>query len=170
VDSQRFDALARSLVLGASRRALAGGLAAALLGSAGFDPIADAGARKRKQLERNKYGCVNVGNPCGGRDRVCCSGICKGKKDRSRCAAHGADVCRRGHHLPACGATNDVTCTTSTGASGLCATTTGNAGFCAQGFICQVCSRDRECQPSPDPSAACIRCGSCPSGTACAVP
>jgi hypothetical protein len=172
VDGIDFDRLARFLISRVNRRRVGHGLGATLVGLSGIH--ASTGAKTRK-LERNQYGCVNVGNPCRGRDGVCCSGICKGRKpkrgekDRSRCVAHDADVCEGGEHTPGCGGTA-VACTTSTGASGRCMTTTGNAGYCGEGFsyVCNPCRRDADCQRDAGPESACIRCTACPEGTACA--
>lgn len=164
----RFDALARSFARGLSRRAVLGAVSLAAASPA-------RAARRTTRLKRNEFGGVNVGGACRGKDGACCSGICRGKKpkqgkkDRSRCAAQDEGGCRAGAQTPACGGTAEP-CTTSSGASGLCGTTTGKAGFCSQGFICSSCTRDEQCQPSPDPKAACIRCATCAGGTACAAP
>src|SRR5262245_17883221 len=93
------EALARVLAAGESRRVLTRVMASLTFG--GFFTRAGMvgakrkkGKRKRKPLALNEFGCVNVGGVCRGKNRVCCSGHCQGKKpkpgqrDRRRCVAH----------------------------------------------------------------------------------
>jgi hypothetical protein len=113
------------------------------------------GAKKRKKKGRdakpNAFGCLDVGKPCRGKDALCCSGICagkkpgKGKQDKRTCAAHNTGGC-----LPERSFCVDSEAFCSPTAA--CLTTTGNAGFCAEdlGFDrevnCQPCVRDTECE------------------------
>jgi hypothetical protein len=173
MDAAAFDAVLRSLTVESSRRGVLRGLVVIV---AAVAPSLPAVARAKRRLGRNEFGCVNAGRHCRGKNGVCCSGICrgrkpkKGKKDRSRCVAQDERGCRAGQQIVPCGGTTATLCTTSSGASGVCGTTTGSAGFCVQGFVCSSCTSDDQCQPSPDPKAACIRCATCPNGAACAVP
>jgi hypothetical protein len=153
MDATRFDHLARALVRGQSRqtrRALV--LVAFLL----------AGIRR----EAAAHDCKNLNAKCK-RSQKCCSGVCRGRKGRKRCKAHDTGGCPRGQD--ACAGSD--ACTTSTGNPGHCATTSGNAGYCVFGAPnCRVCTHDDECRPQFGPRAACLRCASCPEGTACGGP
>ena len=177
MDAARFDALTRSLSAPTRRRLLLAGIAAALgLLSAGLPDRIDANQRKKK-LKRNAFGCVNVGGTCRGKDKNCCSSICRGKKpkkgekDTSRCVAHDAQGCVAGQIEDFCGGTN-VSCTTSTGTPGRCNTTTGNAGYCAGDGSCAVgsCKKDADCVPAFGVGAACVVCDNalCSGGAGCA--
>jgi hypothetical protein len=191
VDATYFDRLTRSLAASSSRRLLLRGLA--LLGLVAVEaPHATLAKKRRKKLNFNEFGCVNVGGKCRGKDAVCCSGICegkkpkKGKRDRSRCVGHDTGTgCVAGQVEPFClsdevinmglGSEGDPNCTTSTGGTGVCNTTTGNAPYCTNDGVCFPCSKDTDCQsPSVcDQAAACIRCaGGCPEtgGTMCVGP
>jgi hypothetical protein len=137
--------------------------------------LAEAGKR-RKKLKRNEFGCVNVGDACRGKDKNCCSGICRGKKpkrgekDKSRCVGHDAQGCQAGQIEQFCGGT-DVVCTTSTGdTAGFCDTTTGNAGYCSGEGMCIPggCSKDADCIPVFGKGAACVLCDFCDEGVGCA--
>lgn len=178
MDGFRFDALVRSLTARLSRRMAMRGLFAV----AGLDPARAAtivSARKRgtRPQRRNAFGCVPVGRPCRGKDGVCCSGMCdgrrprKGGKDRSRCVGHDGGSCASGQRDAFCGGTT-VNCTTSSGFTlGTCNTTTGDAGYCAQFLFCEPCRKDADCQPAYGPRSACALCGTgCPTGTACTFP
>jgi hypothetical protein len=153
----------------------------ALLPAAAMLNIDDAGARNKKKKKRkntknnkpenNAFGCLNVGQHCNGKDDTCCSGICdgkkpkKGKKDKSKCVGHDANICQSGFDL-----CQGVIATCSNG--GACVTTTGNAPFCAGGTgVCTVCSRDPDCVAAGFGTlAACVVCNSeCPEtgGTVC---
>ncbi len=164
MDGRRFDDLIRSLNV--SRRTLLGGGLAVAGGWLCRPHIAARKKRgKRSKLKRNVYGCVNVGGACRGKDAVCCSGACqgkkprKGKKDISRCVAHnvgdcpaGADSCLEGVTL----------CT-----NGLCYQTTGQTAFCAAGGVCFDCKRDADCEPVFGEGAACGVCPDCVGDTSC---
>jgi hypothetical protein len=164
-----------------SRRHLLRGLVAVGVGLGGLLLPGVAGARKtrtrtREKRRRNPIGCVNVGKPCRGNDRLCCSGICqgkkpkKGKRDTSRCAAHDATTCQAGDQDPGCTVAELVICTTSTGYAGICATTTGNAGYCHASTTCFACATDAECKAVCGARAACLPCTACAAtgGTMCA--
>ena len=57
-------------------------------------------------------GCKNVGRKCQ-RARQCCSGVCRGKKDKKRCKAHDSGGCRGGQRSTGCGGSVDIDCTSS---------------------------------------------------------
>jgi hypothetical protein len=127
--------------------------------------------KKKNKPQTNAFGCLNVGQHCNGKDDTCCSGICdgkkpkKGKKDKSKCVGHDANICQSGFDL-----CQGVIATCSNG--GACVTTTGNAPFCAGGTgVCTVCSRDPDCVAAGFGTlAACVVCNSeCPEtgGTVC---
>jgi hypothetical protein len=177
MDGSRFDSMTRLLAGTSPRRSVLLGLASAVLGLSGARRPNGASAKKSKRLERNAFGCVNVGGTCRGRDKNCCSGRCQGKKpkkgerDRSRCVAHDEDTCKKGQNLTGCGG-QTVHCTTSTGGTGACRTTTGNAGYCSGDGQCRRCRKDADCRPFCGPKAACVVCDSplCEVGTLCVGP
>jgi hypothetical protein len=175
MDAARFDALARTLGDGASRRMVLGGVLTTLgLGTLPAGETAKA-KNRRQQLKRNQFGCVNVGGKCRGKASNCCSGICQGKKpkrgerDKSRCVGHDAATCLPGQ--TACDGTGGfVPCTTSAGEAGDCYTTTGNAAYCSTSTACVSCRTDVDCRPFCGPQAACTPCAvGCEQtgGTAC---
>jgi hypothetical protein len=177
VDAARFDAVARSLVSSASRRAAITalvGIALTLLRPGGHRETADARRRrhkhKKKPLERNEFGCVDVGKACRGEDANCCSGICqghkpkKGKKDRSKCVAHNTGGCQA--EQDSCDGSVDLC-----GTGGFCYRTTGNASFCGGGGPCTTCTKDADCVAGLGSGAACVVCAYCDSisdGRTCA--
>jgi hypothetical protein len=149
-----------------SRREVLRGLLAAGVGALRLKEAA-AARKKRKRKPRpkfNAFGCLNVGARCRGKDALCCSGICQGKKskkgekDRSECVGHDAATCLPGQQLAVCGGAADVACTTSAGESGQCTTTTGNAPYCVEFGTCFPCTRDLDCQAVCGPQAACTPC------------
>lgn len=163
MDERRFDAWTRRLMV------LRGGASVALGWLAISSPaVTDARKRKRKRkkkLQRNAFGCVDIGLPCRGNDANCCSGICEGnngKKDRSRCAPHNVGVCQAGQDD--CAGVQ-VAC----GKDAFCLRTTGNASFCAGLGACFPCTRDPDCEPRFGPGAACSVCAECAEsgGTIC---
>jgi hypothetical protein len=177
MDASRFDDPTRALTTNPSRRRLVRGFAAVALAQLTLlGPAAgDGAARKRKnKVKTNKYGCVDVGKKCYGKDARCCSGICNGKGKRSRCAAHHEGPCTR----------DDNSCLESVpcGINGECHRTTGKAGFCGEPNTCDCspCKTDRDCELKLGiEDAACIVCitggddcvdvnGS--KGTACVAP
>ena len=112
----------------------------------------------------NRYGCVDVGQPCRGDNTNCCSGICQGaapaagQPDGSRCVAHNAGFCTV--ETNSCELGVDVRCNPNVPVS-LCNRTTGNAAFCADISAgttthCRVCTRDTDCQGEFGPGAACV--------------
>lgn len=178
MDESRFDAITRILGISRSRRlalrsvagvAVAAGLARLGPGGATAKNKKSKHRRKWKKLQKNAFGCVNVGGACRGKDANCCSGICEGlpkygsKKDTSRCVAHneldcalGADTCQA---LAPCGP------------GGSCYQTTGQSSFCAAFAFCRDCQRDADCEPEFGEGAACgAGCDFCPTGTVCAPP
>ncbi len=172
MDAAYFDSLVRSLDHHARRAVLGvlGGGLAALLSRRG---IGDVAARKgKKKLKRNAYGCVNVGGKCRGKDAVCCSGVCagkkpkKGEKDKSRCAARHVLECQAG-------ADSCLGDTTVCATDGSCYQTTGQASFCGRIGLCVDCKKDADCaNVGLGPSAACVVCPSiCPgTSTLCILP
>jgi hypothetical protein len=174
MDAGHFDQLTRLLTAGASRRVALGGLAAALSVSAARLPVASA-RKRREKLVRNAFGCVAVGRKCRGKDRVCCSGRCdgkrprKGEKDTSRCVAHDTGGCRAGQRNQNCGGV-DIQCRGGASLVGVCETTTGNAPYCARGYSCVSCATDQDCRSVCGPRAACLPCGYYCPGPVCAGP
>jgi hypothetical protein len=171
MDGSRFDTWTRRRVGRAT-----GGLATALLGLGllvGQRAPLPAKSRKKKGKRRrlpfNAFGCLNVGRKCRGRDGLCCSGICAGKKpkpgrkDRRRCVAHdtgGCTVTGLPCTMPA------PACTTSLGEGGGCVTTTGNAPYCMRVATTAPCTKDADCVPTFGSLAACRNCagkGQCAS-------
>jgi hypothetical protein len=175
MDSNRFDALARSVSTLVSRRKLAGGLGLSALMLPGLGEAKKKHKhKKKKKVKFNDFGCVNVGNFCKNSEQ-CCSGICQGKKDKKKCQAHDASTCQAGQTVVACGGSGNVTCTTSSGdPGGSCLTTTGHGALCAHFATCFVCTKDADCQAPCGPQAACIVCPACAAapgnaGTLCAA-
>jgi hypothetical protein len=171
MDAMLFDRLTRLLIAGTSRRTLLR-LATAALGLAVARVPATVGAKgkNKKKPKLNEYGCVNVGGKCRGKDALCCSGICqgkkpkKGKRDKSKCVAHNASTCQAGQ-ISCAGP--PVAC----GDNGFCLQTTGKASFCgAFSGACADCTKDTDCEATAGEGAACIVCpGQCPDsgGRAC---
>jgi hypothetical protein len=169
--------MTRSLTDASTRRSILTRLAGAAFAAVAIPLPSVAKARKktRKKPSVNAFGCLNVGQACGGNDGTCCSGICegnkpkKGKKDKSRCVAH---------HTSSCQATDDFCEGTLTdcGTNGVCARTIGRASICANvngPGGCTSCSVDRDCEAAYGPGAACVACeAKCPVGqhTACVQP
>lgn len=171
MDAERFEWWTRR------RFGLAAGVLAALLGNRLTTSEVAARKKRKKPPRLNAFGCVALGGKCRGKDGVCCSGICAGKKpkdggkDVSRCVAHNTGICQPGQGSSVCG-DGFETCESSVGDLGLCYTTTGNAGYCAPNPIfCAPCAKDADCRPLCGAGAACIRCAGdvgCATGTACA--
>jgi hypothetical protein len=177
--ANHFDTLTRVLAMPRTRRGILGTLAVTLgLGALLIDEAA-AKKNKQKKLKFNEFGCVNVGGKCRGKDSVCCSGICKGKKpkkgkkDKSRCVGHDESTCLAGQTQVICGGLQDITCLTSVGTEGECFTTTGNAGYCAEDGGCFPCQKDADCIGVCGAGAACVPCAAqcaAQGGTACLGP
>jgi hypothetical protein len=169
MDGSRFDAISKTLGTAGTRRvalrtgigiSIAAGLARLGLSSTTAKKKQRKRRKKWKKLQKNAFGCVNVGGACRGKDANCCSGICQGlpkygsKKDTSRCVAHdvldcvaGANTCLQG--AVACGPNAD----------GECYQTTGQAGFCAGSGTCLACAKDADCAAlGYGPGAACVVC------------
>jgi hypothetical protein len=175
MDPSHFDRATKQLVRAATRRQALASLGA---GVCAFVLPTGASARKRRKKKPtvNRFGCLNVGRPCRGNDRQCCSGICRGKtpkpgeKDKSRCVPHDTGGCRAGQSRTVCGGLDEA-CTSKTGETGRCETTTGNAGYCEVTGSCFPCKRDADCRPFCGPQAACIQCAQgCSPLTACVGP
>lgn len=134
----------------------------------------------------NRFGCLDVGQPCGGDSTLCCSGICEGappaegQPDTRRCAAHGQGTCDQVAR-DFC-ETPDVQQAICNGSTCACVKTTAGSNFCgefgsANVSDCAVCTRDADCELLGFPAgSACVslsrgRCGgSCPTGFACLAP
>lgn len=167
MDRLRFDNLTRSVSLLLSRRTFAGMLSLGVLGLPGLVE-AKKKRKKKKKVTFNDFGCVDVGKFCKNSDQ-CCSGICQGKKDKRRCAAHDTGGCQVNQdtcllvEAPSCG---------QPGAN--CFLTTGKGSFCGFDILsdCVVCARDADCQAFGfGPGAACVVCGDCnETGTLCIDP
>ena len=132
MDSYRFDEPTRSLtVAGSRRRALAAALGGLItLGALSAD--AERVKRTKKKPKLNAFGCLNVGQPCRGKDAKCCSGVCegmkpkKGEKNKSSCVAHNIGGCTIERSSCVTGNQSSLC-----GPQSLCLATTGNASFCA---------------------------------------
>jgi hypothetical protein len=167
MDAPSFDRLTRAIGIVSSRRQFGTALAVLAAGAATWAERAPAkqGKKRKKKLKLNQFGCVNVGGKCRGKDGVCCSGICEGKKpkkrkrDKSHCVGHDARTCPPGQTPSVCSQVGlDVPCTTGAGLPGHCATTTGEAAYCAFEVKCFACQKDADCIPFCGPQAACILC------------
>ena len=174
----RFDRLTRMVLDVSSRRGLlrtlAVGSGLAVVRAPGTLPAK--GKNKKQKLKRNEFGCVNIGGACRGRDSVCCSGICDGKKpkrgekDKSKCVVHHQGVCTAAHR--AC--TDDVPpvpCNPDR-PKAFCFRTTGRAGYCGDDVIpgCIPCRKDADCVSQVGQGGACVVCSSCPDGATCVPP
>lgn len=160
----RFDRLARSRPVGASRRSAL----AVALGVIGLGAVRPDDSRAKKKAKPNQFGCLNVGQPCGGKDSKCCSGICqgkkpkKGKKDKSRCAGHNEGGCSPERNVctvadPAvsnCNASNETAvCFVTTGSGVFC----GNVAIFSEVTNCRVCAHDSDCTGGGfPPGSACV--------------
>lgn len=167
MDATRFDNLARALERRSPRRAalgmLGGGLAA-LLTRLRIERVEAKKGKKKPKL--NEYGCVNVGGKCRGKDALCCSGICQGKKpkkgkaDKRKCVAHNVGSCTPQRSL--CVTGSAVSYCTPGKFDAVCVATTGNAGYCASNVglgpaNCRICSTDQECEAQGFPAgSACV--------------
>lgn len=199
MDADRFDALSRMVMTAGSRRDLLRGLAAAPFGLllARLPDLTSAkNKNKKKPLQRNDFGCLNLGQPCGGKKNRCCSGVCKGKKpkkgkrDTRTCAAHDTGGCSAARSICDVGSFQSICGPGAVNAH--CLATTGNAGFCVDSAIvspsnCRPCGKDADCEAlgfpggsacviiAGEPGSACSGMGTCqtsdnPYGTACVPP
>ncbi len=197
MDGYRFDRIVKSFGLPASRRSALGIFSAlGLAGGAALRIPASVEAKKKgkkKKLKLNDFGCVNVGGACRGKNALCCSGICegkkpkKGKKDKSKCLAHSTGGCTPQRSL--CVTGSAVSYCTPGEVDAVCVATTGNAGYCASNVglgpaNCRVCRTDQECEAAGFPAGSacviltgvgCVGAGDCngingSQGTACVPP
>ena len=160
MDTDRFDALTRSLFGAASsRRRLLTSVAGIAVGSLavtlGF-----------AEAEATDVTCLHVGKRCKSKSQ-CCSSRCK----NGRCRAHNVGRCTTAKD--AC-VTGTVGCG---GGSCLCYPTTGGANFCSSGGgLCMACTTDSECADALNaPGAACVvsnhgNCSCTGSTNFCALP
>jgi hypothetical protein len=152
MDPRRFDALARALVSGASRRralaGLAGGLLAALTAATGPGATARKRRKKRKKKRRCEPHCA-AAKPCGPDG---CGGSCGTCQDPETCQGGTCDC------IPDCG--GGALCGVDDGCGTACEC--GTQAFCADGA----------CEPCDPPCPAGERCvhGTCtcaPSNNQC---
>ena len=174
MDSDTFDGIVRSLTR--SRRFILSGplaLAFAVTGLIPPDVAARGKSKSKPKPKPNKYGCLDVGDPCG-RSTQCCSSVCKGKPGKKTCRAHDESICTPRKNY----CTSGVVAQCSTDGLSACYLTTGKAAFCGYhqlgSWECRRCSRDTQCQEEFGPGAACIVLAgicaeTCPDtgGTAC---
>jgi hypothetical protein len=169
-----FDHLARSLT--GSRRSLLAGVLAVAIGWLGA-PGVKAKKKPKTKPKPNRYGCLDVGDPCK-RDGQCCSGICKGKPGKKRCRAHDTGTCPQRRpglcdpHQPTVTPCNNETC--------VCLRTTADSNFCANAnsVNCADCKKDADCLAEGFPKGtACVPMtgGECTNfcdetGMACMLP
>lgn len=152
MDEQRFDALARHLARGTSRRRALGALAVGALGLFGGMLGERAGAKA----------CLREGKDCK-RGSQCCSGRCQGKKGRKKCRrVPFQSICTR--RTDSCtGAVKDC----GVGAEFcVCNVTTSGAALCSQGFRCpaQPCRNNPDCVAAFGEGWFCVRS---PDGCMC---
>jgi hypothetical protein len=176
-ETRRFDALARSVGAGASRRSVIGGVLGTL-GLGAFLPLSSEAKKhkrknkksKKKKLRLNQFECVNQGGACRGNNANCCSGVCDGKKpkkgevDRSTCVGHNEGGCTAERNACIQTADNNSGNCNAANPQAFCVVTTGNASFCSnfagsseQGN-CRACRRDTDCTAEGFPSGtACVQ-------------
>ncbi len=169
MDADRFDRLTSRIGTGMTRRRaltlMVGGALAALLSNIGL-----------KEADAFGQGCLNLGRRCTKRQQ-CCSGVCRGPKDRKTCRAHQSGICRKDQDICTAPLGDQPFCQ-AVGASTSCncRRTTGNAPFCGFIHTCEECVRDIECERKGyGAGAACVLitagsgCNSCAAtgGTAC---
>lgn len=158
MDGSRFDLLARALATRSARRSVTR-LVAVAAGLASGRVVATAQAKGKKKPTPNAYGCLSVGQPCKGKDALCCSGLCqgkkpkKGKKDKRKCAARNSGGCVSAQD--SCAVDKNVPCLSN----GVCTRTTGEGNSCARLGVgeCMACAKDADCLLW-GPGAACIVC------------
>ncbi len=152
--ASRVDGLARALTTAPTRRAVLHGLAVVAGVASSGPPCAGRAKKHKSKVRLNEFGCVNIGGTCRGKDALCCSGICqgkkpkKGKKDTSRCVAHNVGGCTVDRRFCLAGLPLAFCSETA-----LCTITTGNAPFCGDGLmnadpedVCRPCRSDLECE------------------------
>jgi hypothetical protein len=183
MDSRQFDNLIRSLA--ASRRALFPGMLAIATGWAGASTgEAKKHKHKHKQMPKkakpNFFGCIDVGKACASASD-CCSGICRGKKGKKLCVAHGTGTCDQAAD-GFCEAADPEQTTCNDNPGCVCITTTAGSKFCtdpnpASGSGCGPCRTDADCEALLFPAgSACapVAAGNCVSspcgGFGCFVP
>jgi hypothetical protein len=158
MDRHRFDALAKTLGGGSTRRGVL-----TLFVPSGLAMRRDRVAAKKRNKKRrkapplNQFGCLDVGRRCR-KTKHCCSGICAGPENKKRCRSHDVGGCP----VAEVGSCFNGACTTRTGDAGLCMPTTGNAGYCgADSTPCIACNKDADCRERCGSGAACVTCGLC---------
>jgi hypothetical protein len=191
MEQTNFEIVTQTLTGIPTRRDFLRGLVAAGLGFGGLRRVGAAEAKKKGKKKRkkklqprplpppssppslpplilNRFGCVEVGQPCRGDSSLCCSGVCagaapaEGQPDSSTCAAHNTSGCTADTNT--CDFGPDIPCNPGQPGYRVCLLTTGNAGFCGDVSAgatthCRVCSRDVDCQGEFGPGAACVFLG-----------
>lgn len=174
----QFDRLTRLLDVSVPRRGvLALGISAVGLGASHHEARL---ARKKKKAAPNEFGCLNVGQPCRGKDSSCCSGVCQGKKpkpgkrDNRKCAGHNEGQCSLTRDLCAVSEPVLARCNPNNLES-YCFVTTGQGAVCGltadftNDLNCRACARDSDCTAAGfPPGSACVvmnagpvSCGNC---------
>jgi hypothetical protein len=146
MDHDRFDALARSVGTAVSRRAIAGVLSAAGLGTVvGGFVRGDVNAKKKRKKKRRKHRQAACTPNCS--DRTCgndgCGGSCGSCEGDQVC--HGGTCC-----LPE---SRGATC------AGRCGTRTNN---CGQPVACASCAEGRVCLSNGSCAFPCTDTNDCP--------
>ncbi len=165
MDHEQFDRVTRTLATGATRRSALKVFAAGGIGTALH-------LLRLRAADAEHYGCIHYREPCS-RNGQCCSGICT----NGRCRAHNKGICTTEQNFCTQGGDTTVCGSASGGGNCLCTRTTGKTPFCAENFtgVCGQCTRDKECQETYGPGAACITGGpACPctdrTKGSCAIP
>jgi hypothetical protein len=145
----RFDAFIRSVTRDWSRRGVL-----RLLAGGAFTGLLTVHDVPRAQAMH--FDCHHVRKPCT-RSRQCCSGICRGPQGKKTCRAHGTGMCKTGQD--SCDLVVDFPCgDNSPNGSCVCFVTTGGASFCGGNEATTTCTKDKECEDSHGPGAACVPC------------
>lgn len=162
MEANRFDAITRLLDHPAtSRRALCGLSLSPLAWLVTTLPGNNAEARrnrkhKLKNPKPNAFGCLEVGNPCR-TAKQCCSGVCKGKKGKRTCRAHGVGTCTQ-DQLDWCAveslAEEHLALASCNGRQGLCIHTTTASNACVNFHVCADCKRDADCEAMGAPAGS----------------
>jgi hypothetical protein len=196
VDRNLFNVISRELRRAPSRREVLIALFGVGIGVEALRIPNDAAAKKHRQSSHgkshkhkksaklvpetpNQFGCLGVGQLCGGDSSVCCSGVCegdepkKGKRDTRSCAAHGTGTCDQAA-VGACDApevNEQLTCNGNPNC--VCFLTTAGSNFCVDASVsnstdfCSNCHTDADCETQGFPrGSACLpfSSGRCTTG------
>jgi hypothetical protein len=143
MDDSRFDALTRTLAIGAPRRGvikgIGGGVAVAVAGIAGRPEAAAAKCRRGKKPCRGK--CIAKSRCCGNKDCATGEGCAKGKcVTRQGTCATGADSCANTGNPFCLDASGDSTCICLSRREG-----GTRCGVFGAASACDQCSTDDDC-------------------------